>query len=83
MMETEGFSFWFLHWTPTNYRASPVLRLNSEIIYWVDQKVCLGFSIKMLQETGTNFLANSLYTIIPQMDMFFLSQIQSNLSTKL
>ena len=36
----------------------------------------------MLQETGTNFLANPLYTIIPQMDMFFLSQIQSNISTK-
>ena len=46
MMGTEGFSFWFLHWTPTNYRASPVLRLNSEIIYWVGQKVHLDFSIR-------------------------------------
>jgi len=46
MMGTEGFSFWFLHWTPTNYRASPVLRLNSEIIYCVGQKVHLDFSIR-------------------------------------
>ena len=50
-MGTEGFSFWFLHWTPTNYRASPVLRLNSEIIYWVGQKVHTDFFCKLLQKT--------------------------------